>query len=287
MHDTLRRLHGRAADQRHTIGRFRLNEALSQVPFGGRRGRACRRIVSLAGVQAVRRGPGRGCSRGRVPARVQRQAALLRYLAAVGRKAKQRHDQVHPHRKLPSRIPSLVLVAERMCLGSGTAGPVLVLAADGTGFLAVGLVRGRSAAGEPFGEPELEALAAFDRESLRLDVVQRAAQEVLALERHRDDFKHPLHGATWPGRGGDVSASSKSPLGRSTRVISQTARRSSGMAHRENVQTTVSKEASGESSPWGSASRRFTARSSCCARRLAMASIAGLRSIPVSRIPGG
>ena len=51
MHDTLRRLHGgrRASDT--TIDHFRLNEAVSQIAFGGRRGRVYRRIVALTGAR--------------------------------------------------------------------------------------------------------------------------------------------------------------------------------------------------------------------------------------------
>jgi len=51
VHDTLRRLHGgrRASDT--TIDHFRLNEAVSQIAFGGRRGRVYRRIVALTGAR--------------------------------------------------------------------------------------------------------------------------------------------------------------------------------------------------------------------------------------------
>lgn len=63
MHDALRRLHGRRSAGT-TINRFRLNELVSQVAFGGRRSRVYQRIVDLAGV-----GPGDsvldvGCSGG-------------------------------------------------------------------------------------------------------------------------------------------------------------------------------------------------------------------------------
>jgi ubiquinone/menaquinone biosynthesis C-methylase UbiE len=51
MHDTLRRLHGGRRGTGTTLDRFRLNEVVSQVAFGGRRGRVYRRIVSLAGVR--------------------------------------------------------------------------------------------------------------------------------------------------------------------------------------------------------------------------------------------
>ena len=51
MHDTLRRLHGRQRGTGTTLDHFRLNEAVSQVAFGGRRGRVYRRIVALSGVR--------------------------------------------------------------------------------------------------------------------------------------------------------------------------------------------------------------------------------------------
>jgi ubiquinone/menaquinone biosynthesis C-methylase UbiE len=51
MHDTLRRLHESRRGTGTTLDRFRLNELLSQIAFGGRRGRVYQRIVSLAGVR--------------------------------------------------------------------------------------------------------------------------------------------------------------------------------------------------------------------------------------------
>ena len=51
MHDTLRRLHARQRGKGTTIDQFRLNEVVSQIAFGGRRGRVYRQIVSLAGVR--------------------------------------------------------------------------------------------------------------------------------------------------------------------------------------------------------------------------------------------
>ena len=51
MHDTMNRLHGRRGGKGTTIGRFRLNEVVSQIAFAGRRGRVYRRIVSLSGVR--------------------------------------------------------------------------------------------------------------------------------------------------------------------------------------------------------------------------------------------
>lgn len=51
MHDTFRRLHEGRRGTGTTLDRFRLNELVSQIAFGGRRGRVYRRIVSLAGVR--------------------------------------------------------------------------------------------------------------------------------------------------------------------------------------------------------------------------------------------
>jgi ubiquinone/menaquinone biosynthesis C-methylase UbiE len=52
MHDTLRHLHGGSRSTGTTLDRFRLNELVSQIAFGGRRSRAYRRIVTLSGVRA-------------------------------------------------------------------------------------------------------------------------------------------------------------------------------------------------------------------------------------------
>ena len=51
MHDTFKRLSARGRGHGTTISHFRVNEVMSQVAFGGRRGRVYRRIVSLAGVR--------------------------------------------------------------------------------------------------------------------------------------------------------------------------------------------------------------------------------------------
>jgi len=51
MHDTLKHLHAGRRGTGTTLDRFRLNEAVSQIAFGGRRGRVYRRIVDLAGVR--------------------------------------------------------------------------------------------------------------------------------------------------------------------------------------------------------------------------------------------
>ncbi len=64
MHDVLRRLHAGQRRKGTTIDYFRLNEVVSQIAFGGRRGQVYRWIVSLAEV-----GPGDsvldiGCSGG-------------------------------------------------------------------------------------------------------------------------------------------------------------------------------------------------------------------------------
>jgi ubiquinone/menaquinone biosynthesis C-methylase UbiE len=51
MHDTLKRLHTRQRGKGTTIDHFRLNKLVSQIAFGGRRGRVYQQIVSLAGVR--------------------------------------------------------------------------------------------------------------------------------------------------------------------------------------------------------------------------------------------
>lgn len=51
MHDTLRRLHDGPRGTGTTLDSYRLNEIVSQIAFGGRRGRVYRRIVTLAGVR--------------------------------------------------------------------------------------------------------------------------------------------------------------------------------------------------------------------------------------------
>lgn len=51
VHQTLSRLHGGKRGTGTTIEHFRLNAAVSQIAFCGRRGRVYRQIVSLAGVR--------------------------------------------------------------------------------------------------------------------------------------------------------------------------------------------------------------------------------------------
>ena len=64
MHDTLKRLHAGQRGKGTTIENFRLNEVVSQIAFGGRRGRVYRRIVSLAGVRPGDSVLDIGCSSG-------------------------------------------------------------------------------------------------------------------------------------------------------------------------------------------------------------------------------
>ncbi len=64
MHGTLRRLHGGKRPSGATIDRFRLNEVVSQVAFGGRRNRVYRQIVALAGVRPGHSVLDVGCSGG-------------------------------------------------------------------------------------------------------------------------------------------------------------------------------------------------------------------------------
>jgi SAM-dependent methyltransferase len=64
MHGTLRKLHGGQRPRGTIIDRFRLNEAVSQIAFGGRRGRTYQRIASLAGVRSGGSALDVGCSSG-------------------------------------------------------------------------------------------------------------------------------------------------------------------------------------------------------------------------------
>src|SRR3984885_3346913 len=74
MHDTLRRLHEGRRGTGTTLDRFRLNELVSQIAFGGRRRRVYRRIVSLAGGRPGDAGLDVGCSGGGFPAQPARAA---------------------------------------------------------------------------------------------------------------------------------------------------------------------------------------------------------------------
>jgi len=64
MHNTLRRLHRREPAAGTTIDRFLLNELVSQLAFGGRRGRVYRQLVSLAQVRPGNSVLDVGCSSG-------------------------------------------------------------------------------------------------------------------------------------------------------------------------------------------------------------------------------
>jgi len=64
MHDALGRLHGRRRGTGTTLDRFRLNELVSQVAFGGRRGAVYRQLVDLAGVRPGDAVLDVGCSSG-------------------------------------------------------------------------------------------------------------------------------------------------------------------------------------------------------------------------------
>lgn len=64
MPDTLRRLHARGRSNGTTIEHFRLNEVVSQIAFGGRRGRVYRQIVTLTGIQPGDSVLDVGCSSG-------------------------------------------------------------------------------------------------------------------------------------------------------------------------------------------------------------------------------
>ena len=64
MHSTMRNLHGNGRGSGTTLNRFRLNEVISQLAFGGRRGGVYREIVLLAGVRPGDHVLDVGCSGG-------------------------------------------------------------------------------------------------------------------------------------------------------------------------------------------------------------------------------
>ncbi|HTP16734.1 MAG TPA: class I SAM-dependent methyltransferase [Streptosporangiaceae bacterium] len=64
MHDMLGRLHGGRRGTGTTLDRYRLNELVSQVAFGGRRGAVYRKMVALAGVRPGDAVLDVGCSSG-------------------------------------------------------------------------------------------------------------------------------------------------------------------------------------------------------------------------------
>ncbi len=64
MHETLRRLHGGQRGPGLVLDRFRLNEVVSQIAFGGRRGRVYRRIVALSRARPGETVLDVGCSSG-------------------------------------------------------------------------------------------------------------------------------------------------------------------------------------------------------------------------------
>jgi ubiquinone/menaquinone biosynthesis C-methylase UbiE len=64
MNELLRRLHGGPRRNGTTIDHFRVNALVSEIAFGGRRGRVYRRLVSLSGVRAGDSVLDVGCSGG-------------------------------------------------------------------------------------------------------------------------------------------------------------------------------------------------------------------------------
>lgn len=64
MHEMLRRLHRKGRGRGTTLDRYRLNEVVSQIAFGGRRGRVYGRIVALSGARPGDSALDVGCSGG-------------------------------------------------------------------------------------------------------------------------------------------------------------------------------------------------------------------------------
>src|ERR1700758_1104622 len=83
------------------------------------------------------------------------------------------------------------------------------------------------------------------------------------------------------------SSSSSRPPGTRTRFISPIAVAGLGIVHSDSAQTTVSNDASPQGRCSASPSRRSTSRPRSAARWRAMASIAGLSSIPVTVAAAG
>jgi ubiquinone/menaquinone biosynthesis C-methylase UbiE len=83
MHDTLRRLHEGRRGTGTTLDRFRLNELVSQIAFGGRRGRVYQRIVALAGVRPGDSVLDVGCSGGYLARKLAAAAAPSGHVTGV------------------------------------------------------------------------------------------------------------------------------------------------------------------------------------------------------------
>jgi ubiquinone/menaquinone biosynthesis C-methylase UbiE len=83
MHSTLRNLHGNGRGSGTTLNRFRLNEVISQLAFGGRRGRVYREIVALAGVQPGDTVLDVGCSGGYLARKLAAAAGPSGHVAGV------------------------------------------------------------------------------------------------------------------------------------------------------------------------------------------------------------
>jgi ubiquinone/menaquinone biosynthesis C-methylase UbiE len=83
MHDTLKGLHRRQRGTGTAIDRFLLNELVSQIAFGGRRGRVYRRIVSLAGVRPGDSVLDVGCSSGYLARRLDAAAGAAGHVTGV------------------------------------------------------------------------------------------------------------------------------------------------------------------------------------------------------------
>jgi ubiquinone/menaquinone biosynthesis C-methylase UbiE len=64
VHETVRRLHGSQRGSGTALDRFRLNEMVSQIAFGGRRGRVYQQLVTVSGVRPGDAVLDVGCSSG-------------------------------------------------------------------------------------------------------------------------------------------------------------------------------------------------------------------------------
>ena len=103
----------------------------------------------------------------------------------------------------------------------------------------------RFAGDQAFHEAEHPPLQVFDLHLLREDVVQRVAQQVIALASHREGLGESSRPRITSRGLRTCSTSAIRPSGRRTRTASAIAARSLGIVHSENEKSTVSKCSSG------------------------------------------
>ena len=93
---------------------------------------------------------------------------------------------------------------------------------------------------QPLNEAELGAFEQLDREALGLHVLERFAKDMLGPEAKQRRREQPLDAPDRSGWTAYVFEYHEAPAGRSTRLTSATAARSSGIVHNDSVHTTRS-----------------------------------------------